>query len=86
MDQGNISLFKKKYKKEVFKKFIGSIDDTSGFSNNSSTSKIMGSISILTAVHMMNKSWNNISSEAIKKCITKCNFSTDITNMKWMMN
>ena len=40
----------------------------------------MGSISILTAVHMMNKSGNNISSEAIKNCIIKCNFSTDITD------
>ena len=47
---------------------------------NSSTSKIMGSISIRTAADMMNKSWNNISSEAIKNCFIKCNFSTDVTN------
>ena len=49
---------------------------------NSSTSKIWGSISILTAVHMINKSWNNISSEAIKNCFAKCNFYIDITNDK----
>ena len=42
----------------------------------------MGSISILTAVHMTNKSWNNITPKAIKNCFIKCNFSTDITNDK----
>ena len=49
-------------------------------SNYSSTSKIMEKVLILTAVHMKNKSYNNISSEAIKNCFIKCHFSTDITN------
>ena len=74
MDQGIISLFKRNYRKGVVNKIIASIDDISGFSNNSLISKIMGSISILTAVHMMNKSWNNISSEGIKKLFHKMQF------------
>lgn len=76
MDQGIISLFKRNYRKEVVKKMIACIDDDSGLSSSCST----GKISVLTAVHMMNKSWNNISSEAIKNCFVKCKFSTDITN------
>ena len=47
VDQRIISLFNRNYRKEVVKKIITSIDDTSGIFNNSSTSKIMGSISIL---------------------------------------
>ena len=72
MDQGIKSLFKRNYRKEVIKKIIACIDDTSGFFNNSLTSKIIGSISILIAVHMMNsdESWNNISFEAIKKIVS----------------
>ena len=40
----------------------------------------MGSISFYTAVYVMNKPWNNISSDAIKNCFMRCNFSANITN------
>ena len=58
--QAITSLFNRTYtKKSVVKKIIVCIGDTSRLSDSSSTSKSMVSISILTAVHLMNKSWNN---------------------------
>ena len=80
MDQGIISWFKRNSRKEVVKNIIVCMDVANGFSNNSSTSKIIGSILILTAVQVMNKSRNNISFKAIKNCFIKCNLSTDINN------
>ena len=66
MDQGIIPLLKINYRKKVVKMIIASIDDACRFFNNSSTSKTMQSISFPTVVYMINKSWNNISSEAIE--------------------
>lgn len=73
MDQGIISAFKRNYRKEIIRKIIANMDfydTTSSASSNDMARKI----SVLDAIHMMNKSWHNISENCIKNCFIKCKF------------
>lgn len=72
LDQGIISLFKRSYRQEVVKKIVASIDTVQ--KEKLTSLDIAKKISLLCAIHMMNKAWNKVSDKAIVNCFSKCGF------------
>ena len=69
MDQGVIKNLKTLYRKEVLSSIISEMDDQNG--SNETAVKIARQISILSAIYMIAKSWDSVTSTTISNCFRK---------------
>ncbi|XP_008180511.1 tigger transposable element-derived protein 6-like [Acyrthosiphon pisum] len=63
LDQGIIKNFKVLYRKEIVSEFLACLD------NND-----FPKVTILTAITMSHKAWNNVTGQTIRKCFRTCGF------------
>lgn len=71
-DQGIIKNLKSKYRSEVVRKIISDIDDS-----NVTASDLAKSLSLLDAVHLLNKAWKSVSCSTIANCFHKAGFAIE---------
>lgn len=71
LDQGIIRAFKARYRKLMIKSFLSKIEQTE------SASELCKDISILGAIYLMSKAWNDTKDSTIEKCFRLARFSTD---------
>jgi len=69
LDQGIIKNFKLLYRKEIVSEFLACLD------NNDSPK-----VTILTAIIISHKAWNNVTTLTIQNCFRKCGFVKTIDN------
>ncbi|KAL4153779.1 hypothetical protein QTP88_001612 [Uroleucon formosanum] len=69
LDQGIIKNFKLLYRKEIVSEFLACLD------NNDSPK-----VTVLTAIIISHKAWNNMTTQTIQNCFRKCGFVKTIDN------
>ncbi|KAL4083749.1 hypothetical protein QTP88_029065 [Uroleucon formosanum] len=69
LDQGIIKNFKLLYRKEIVSEFLACLD------NNDSPK-----VTVLTAIIISHKAWNNVTTQTIQNCFRKCGFVKTIDN------
>lgn len=69
LDQGIIKNFKLRYRNEIVSEFLACLD------NNYSPK-----VTILTAIMISHKAWNNVTAQTIRNCFRKCGFVKTIDN------
>ncbi len=66
MDQGVIRSFKSFYRRGVSKRLISHLE-------NGNSAKL-SELTLLDAIYIANKAWNNVTQQTIKNCFAKCGF------------
>lgn len=71
MDQGVIRSFKSFYRRGVSKRLISHLE-------NGNSAKL-SELTLLDAIYIANKAWNNVTQQTIKNCFAKCGFQCEIS-------
>jgi hypothetical protein len=71
MDQGVIRSFKSFYRRGVSKRLISHLE-------NGNSAKL-SELTLLDAIYVANKAWNNVTQQTIKNCFAKCGFQCEIS-------